>query len=141
MNSRTFSSFENSFTQTQLTLTAAFLAFGNIANLPPAKYNVSYPKPPYSIEQNKSSGELIVDQTKKSRPTHSSVDAGTLPFGLNAFPDVDSFSPSLIQGIQFIQNMAFIEVDEEIDRDIDTYFSNRVVMTKKLFINPYKKHA
>jgi hypothetical protein len=127
--------------QTPFSLTAALLVLGNLANLPPSRYNVKYPKPDYSIASDYSGTGSFMDLIKKNELTHSSTEAGSLPFlSINEF-NSDSFALPLLQGLQFIQKMAFIEVNDAVDQAIDSHFSNRVIKTKKLYENPYKKQA
>ena len=74
-----------------------------------------------------------MDKQKKHELHHSSTEAGSIS---NEFGS-DSFALPLLQGLQFIQKMAFIEVNDAVDQAIDFCFSNRVIKTKKLFVNPF----
>jgi hypothetical protein len=141
LDSQTYSFFEKHFLQTPFSLTAAILVLGNIANLPPSRYNVNYPKPDYSIASDHSGTGSFMGLIKKNEVTHSSTEASSLPFFVNNEFNDDSFALPLMQGLQFIQKMAFIEINDAVDQAIDSHFSKRAIKTKKLYVNPYKKQA
>ena len=75
----------------------------------------------------------------KSSSTLSSAESNFVPLDFTDVSSAEHFSAPLVQGLQFIQRMAFLAVDAEIDKAIDAHFAGRDVKTKKLFVNPYKK--
>lgn len=141
MNEQTGSFIDKNIVQAPVSLTAAFFVLGTLTTLPPLRYNVDYPKPEYSIALDLSSKGFFMGLINKNELTRSSTEAGSLPlYSTNDF-GYESFALPLMQGLQFIQKMAFIEVNDAVDQAIDSHFSNRAIKTKKLYVNPNKKSA
>jgi hypothetical protein len=139
MESQTFSSVgKNTFP-----ITAAMVMLGSLAALPPLQHGQANarPAPDYSIAASQLSSGGFMGIVNKNGSTRSSIDSNQVPFGFQGVPNAESFATPFFQGLQFIQQIAFIGVDCEVDKAIDAHFSSRTVKTKKLFVNPYIKQA
>jgi hypothetical protein len=82
-----------------------------------------------------------MDIGNNNKKTPSSIESNMVPFDACNFSDIESFATPLTQGLQFIQHIAFINVDNETDQAIDAYFATRKAKTNKLFVNPFKKQT
>jgi hypothetical protein len=140
MESQTFSSFEKIFLQGPVPFTAAVVALSSIAVMPPSQqYALTYAKPQYSIAGRELSSGGFMSIAKKNETTLSSADSNLIPFGIQELCGAESFAIPLSQGLRYIKNMGFLQVDTQTDKEIDAYFSKRIPKEKKLFTNPYKK--
>jgi hypothetical protein len=139
MESQTFSFVEKK----SFPATAAMVILGNLAALPPLPHDPAYarPVPDYSIAANQLSSGGFMGINNKNELTRSSLDSNHVSFGFRGVTGTESFSVPLFQGLQYIQQIAFVGVDTEVDKAIDAHFSTRTIKTKKLFANPYKKQA
>lgn len=138
MECQTFSSVDKGAFQGRFPFTAAMVVLGGIAAQPPSEVTPGATAPAYYISANALSGGGYMCISQETSSTQSSIDSNTVPLTCNNFSSED-FSNTLLEGLQFIQRMAFLPVDPVIDKAIDSHFAGRAVNTKKLFINPYKK--
>ncbi len=138
MESPTYSSVDKGPFQNRFPLAAAMVVLSGIALSPSTTY-AAETEPLYSTAVHFSSGGGFMGIKNTSSLTLSSAESNLVPMNLSEVCSVDDFSTPLFQGLQFIQRRAFLPVDAEVDKAIDSHFAGREVKTKKLFINPYKK--